>query len=103
MEEGRRVVLFDLRPDSLYSRRRLRLAVRSHGARIADIVELIPVDPNIPMVLYNTDGVRPPAEKDLGMAMIHYGFTSLYWLEGGIEAWVARGYEVDGARVFPRR
>lgn len=97
------MVLFDIRVDSLFSRQRLPLAIRAHGAEVSDILELIPVDPRIPMVLYNTDGVRPAPQGDLGTEMIRYGFTSLYWLEGGIEGWVSRGYNVDGTRTFPRK
>ena len=103
MEEGKRVVFLDVQPESLYTRARLPLAVPAHGASISDLRDVIPVDPTVPIVIYNTDGERPPWEKDLGVEMVRYGFQTLYWLEGGVEGWMKSGYDVDGSRVFPRQ
>jgi rhodanese-related sulfurtransferase len=97
------VVLFDIQPDSLYERARLPLAAPAHGATVSDLRDLIPVDPTVPLVVYNTDGSPPPPGEDLAGAIAEYGFREIYWLEGGLQAWVARGYNVGGSRLFPDR
>jgi rhodanese-related sulfurtransferase len=97
------VVLFDIQPDSLYERARLPLAAPAHGASVSDLRDLIPIDPTVPLVVYNTDGSTPPPGENLAAAIAEYGFQEIYWLEGGLHAWVDRGYNVDGSRLFPDR
>lgn len=98
-----RVVLFDIQPDSLYEQARLPMAAPAHDKTVTGLRELIPVDPNIPLVVYNTDGSTPPPGEDLADQMSEYGLPHVYWLEGGLDAWVASGYDVSGSRVFPNR
>lgn len=99
---GKRVALLDASPDSLYERAHLSGASPVFGRRVNELSALLPVDPTIPVVIYNRTGVRPAPPEDLAYeAAVVYGFSLIYWLEGGLDAWRARGYEVDGTRLFP--
>lgn len=102
VEDGR-AVLFDIQPDSLYERGHLPMAAPAHGATVSELRDLFPVLTGVPLVVYNTDGSPPPPGEDLAASMIEHGFSGVYWLEGGLEAWVERGYNVDGSRLFPTR
>lgn len=102
LDEGRAVALLDASPDSLFQRAHLSGAVAVAGYRVNELNAVLPVDPTVPVVIYNRNGVRPEPLHDLAYeAAVAYGFPLIFWLEGGLEAWRARGFPVDGARVFP--
>jgi rhodanese-related sulfurtransferase len=102
MAEDRFVSLLDIQPDSLFDAHHLSGAVRAHGLRIPDLREVLPPAPETPIVVYNTDGVPPPPGEDLAQEAVRLGFQYVYWLEGGVLVWKARGYNLDGSRLFPR-
>lgn len=59
---------------------------------IAEHVDLLPVDKQAKIVLYCKSGGMVIPAADTLMSM---GYTNLYDLEGGFEAWKAAGYELS--------
>ena len=102
MEDGRTITLLDTQPDSVFDAEHLPGAIRAYGLRIPDLREVLPRDPGVPIVVYNSDGASPPAGQDLARQAVGYGFSEVYWLDGGVKSWKGRGYNVDGFRLFPR-
>jgi rhodanese-related sulfurtransferase len=97
---GKPACLLDLRPDSLFLPEHLPGAMPIHGKRIADLVDVLPVDPTIPLVFYNADGVFPePGRNPAWEAAHRFRFPVVYWLDGGIEAWTALGEGTDGYKL----
>ena len=102
IEEGRRITLLDTQPDSVFDAEHLPGAIRAYGLRIPDLREVLPRDPDVPIVVYNSDGAPPAADQDLARQAVGYGFSGVYWLDGGVKSWKERGFNVDGIRMFPR-
>ncbi len=99
MQSGHPLVLLDTRPDSLYRAERIGGAIPAAGRTIPDLREVMPLDHTAAVVFYNADGNPPVAGEDPAReAAERYGFPHVYRLEGGLRAWIARGYTVDGMR-----
>ena len=97
LETGRSACLLDLRPDSLYRPGHLPGAMPIHGKRISDLRDVLPTDPDVPLVFYNEDGVPPPEDRDPAWEAAHrFRFPRVYWLDGGLAAWTALGEGTDG-------
>jgi rhodanese-related sulfurtransferase len=103
LERNAPVVLFDVRPDSLFDTGRIAGSIRSGGRRVADLREVLPLDPAVPIVVLDQTGISFRSEENLAAELSHFGFPKVYWLEGGIDAWETKGYELIGFRtVSPR-
>ncbi len=97
MEVRAPLVLLDLRPDSLYHASRLPGAVGVNGLRVAQFRDVLPVDINAAIVFYTQDGTPPPDEENPALRMVEtFRFRRVYWLTGGITAWMERGHGTDG-------
>lgn len=101
LADERAVTVLDTQPDSAFDAAHLPTAIRAHRLRITDLREVLPRDPAVPIVVYNADGAPPAPGEDLAREAAAYGFSGVYWLDGGLNAWKARGFNVDGSRLFP--
>ncbi len=103
MRGGHPLVLLDTRPDSLYREARISGAVPAAGRTIPDLRQVLPTDHVSAIVFYNADGSAPVAGLDPAREAAEvYRFPLVYRLDGGLAAWVARGYGVDGLRDVSR-
>lgn len=101
MERGEPHILFDTRSRADFEDRHLPGAMSAETRSIPQLREVIPMDPDIPIVVYNEDGSVPPDRLDLAdEAAETYGFPNVYRLEGGLRAWESRGYTLDGNAVL---
>jgi rhodanese-related sulfurtransferase len=99
MSEGHPLVLLDTRPDSLYRAERIAGAVPAAGRSIPDLRQVLPTDHVTAVVFYNGDGTAPVSGLDPAREAAEiYRFPLVYRLEGGLGAWIERGYEIDGMR-----
>ena len=105
MSEGHPLVLLDTRPDSLYRAKRIAGAVPAAGRSIPDLRQVLPTDHVTAIVFYNGDGTAPVSGLDPAREAAEiYRFPLVYRLEGGLGAWIERGYEIDGMRdITPPR
>jgi len=100
IDEERDLVLLDTQPESLFTVGHLPGAVWAGEKKADDLGAVLPRDPALTIVVYNRDGV-PPEGRDLAAEILWIGYPRVYWLQGGLEAWRDRGYDVDGYRTFP--
>lgn len=98
MDAGTYFVLLDVRPDSLFEEGRIAGSVRVHGIPFSSFREILPDDPDVPLVFVSEDGSRPPGAPDRAAA--EAGFTRVLWLDGGVRGWIASGRPVAGSRIF---
>lgn len=97
---ARRHVLLDTRPHAEYRRDHISGAIPVAGKSVRDLRQVLPVDPTVPIVVYDGKGAAPP-DSGLTRTLLDYGFRSVHWLEGGLAAWEATGYGTDGYRTVP--
>jgi rhodanese-related sulfurtransferase len=95
---GRKVVLFDARPDSVFESGYVPGSVRAHGKSIPELRDVLPFGPDVPIVVVEPDTTA----ASLAARLAAYGFPRVLRLAGGAEGWRARGYQLDGYRTLPR-
>jgi len=100
IQDERDLVLLDTQPESLFTAGHLPGAVWAGDRKADALSDVLPRDLALTIVVYNQEGV-PPAGHDLAAEILWIGFPRVYWLQGGLQAWRERGYDVDGSRVFP--
>lgn len=99
LSAGRRLVLFDSRPDSLYDQGHVPGSVRAHGKSIPQLRDVLPFGPDVPIVVVESDST---GENALASRLAAYGFPVVFRLAGGVRAWRDHGYQLDGYRALPR-
>jgi|GEM_PF-7059110 len=103
MRSGQPLVLFDTRDRDAFERRHVPGAMAAETRRVGQLRDVLPRDPDTPIVVYNEDGTMDPAGDDLATeAAETFHFSRVYWLEGGLEAWAAAGFNLDGRQVLER-
>lgn len=101
MEEGRPLLLLDLRPREEFDRRHLPGATPAAGRSVPELAGILPADPDVPLVVYGDIVPADQEAPDLAdEAAGTYGFPHVYRLEGGLEAWARAGYDLDGRAVL---
>jgi rhodanese-related sulfurtransferase len=99
LDAGVAAVILDVRPDSLYEAGHLPGSIRAYGKGIADLREVLPPDPQDPIVVVG-DPEREAAAARLARDADRLGFPRVFRLAGDIPAWRDAGYGLDGSRVF---
>lgn len=102
LDQGKKVVLMDPRPDAEFHAGHISGAVRVYNRRVGEVRAVLPFEPEVPIIFTGEDGRIPVDEEHLAHVLVDQGFPQVWWLEEGIEGWRERKYPLDGSRVFPR-
>lgn len=97
IEAGAPVLCYDMRPREAYERAHLPGAVPVEDHPLARFREILPADINVALVFYNQDGSGPPEGSSVREAAEKHRFRRLYWLRGGMDAWLAGSHGTDGS------
>jgi rhodanese-related sulfurtransferase len=95
---GRKVVLLDARPDSVFDRGHVPGSVRAHGKAIPELRDVLPFGPDVPIVVVEGDSTA----NSLAARLAAYGFPYVLQLARGAVGWREQGYQLDGYRTLPR-
>ncbi|NNF06355.1 MAG: hypothetical protein HKN21_06315 [Candidatus Eisenbacteria bacterium] len=101
VENGTPVLVYDTRARLAYEQAHIPGAVPAEQKTLSELRETLLVDPQIPIVVYNQNGTILATDHDLaGEAAEKYRYPNVYWLEGGIEAWIRLNHTTDGRRLI---
>lgn len=91
MEAGEAAV-FDMRDEASYSQAHIEGAKRISDANLGDVLTSLPKDRSVLIYCYRGKGSRTYAQT-----FVDFGFSDVYSMDGGFNAWRASGPEVQAA------
>ncbi len=84
-------VIIDVRVEKYYKKNRIKNALSAENSEsLFAITDSL--DHEQAIFLYSHDGLRSETAAEI---LLEKGFSKIYNLQGGIEAWIEAGYEID--------
>ncbi|MGH8617746.1 MAG: rhodanese-like domain-containing protein [Burkholderiales bacterium] len=100
LHDGGEVAVLDVREEGIYAKRHLLLGVSAPLSQLELRVPLlVPRRATRIVLIDDNDGLAQRAEGKL----LHYGYTDVQVMQGGIEAWASAGYEIYSGVNVPSK